>query len=129
MFDQQVILTKRLIDMESKHEEFLNNFKGEIMRLESQIYVHERVTDALRVEVDRLQQYTRRPCVAIHGIAKDRNERYSDLKHKVSNIIQSVNSTMTTVVLRVVNKKSLSVLIHILPERPSLRLVRTRTTL
>ena len=95
IFDQQVVMTKRLIDMESKYEDLLNNFKGEIMRLESKIFVQERVTDALREEVDRLQQYTRRPCVAIHGIAKDRNERYGDLKHKVSNIIESINSTTT----------------------------------
>ena len=93
MFDQQVILSKRLIEVESKYEELMNNFKGEVMRLESKIFVQERVTEALRVEVDRLQQFTRRPCVAIHGIEKVRNESYHDLKNKVATIIESVNSS------------------------------------
>ena len=93
MFDQQMIFSKRLIEIESKYEELVNNFKGEVMRLESKIYVQDRVTEALRHEVDRLQQFTRRPCVAIHGVEKVRNESYHDLKSKVANIIKSVNSS------------------------------------
>ena len=71
----------------------MNHFKGEVSRLESKIFVQERVSDALRDEVDRLQQYTRRPCVTIRGIEKQHNERYGDLKGKVAEIIQSVNSS------------------------------------
>ena len=65
----------------------MNHFKGEVSRLESKIFVQERVSDALRNEVDRLEQYTRRPCVTIRGIEKHNNERYGDLKRKVADII------------------------------------------
>ena len=95
MFEQHTTLSNRLIEIESKYDEMMAQFKGEIMRLESKIYVQERVSDALREEVDRLQQYTRRPCVTIRGIDKANNEKFADLKQKVAHIIQSVNSSTT----------------------------------
>ncbi len=93
--EEQKTLSLRLNLMESIYNKRMNYMEGEIRILNSKIHVQERVTDALRGEVNRLQQFTRRPCVAIHGIEKRRSESSNELRSAVETVIDSVNSTVS----------------------------------
>ena len=93
MFDEQKHLSQKVQQLESIHNNRLNRLEGEIQRLESLVFVQKRVSEHLRDEVDRLQQFTRRPCVVIRGIDKDRNESPDELRTKVEKVIDSVESS------------------------------------
>ena len=95
MFEQQKQLTMKLNQIESQCEKRLGVLHGEISLLQSKIFVQDRVSTALREEVDRLQQFTRRPCVSVFGLQKPRDEKPDDLRKKVEEVIGGVGSGTT----------------------------------
>ena len=57
------------------------------------LHMKDIVIDRLRLEVTKLQQFTRRYCVSISGIPKrDKKESLNDLKHEVDKVINDVNA-------------------------------------
>ena len=69
--------------------------QGEIDSLRSLVFVQSKVSDALRNEVNRLQQFTRRPCISISGIDKTRGESKDDLQKSIQGILDEVDCDVT----------------------------------
>ena len=63
------------------------------MQMDAKFAVRDHVVEALRNEVHRLQQYTRRYSVAVVGIDKKRNETDESLREEVLKLVADVNST------------------------------------
>lgn len=58
-------------------------------RTDALMSVKDRVQDELRKQVDKLQQFTRRPCVSIAGIPKERGESFEKLTSEIEKIFAS----------------------------------------
>ena len=78
-----------LLKTKQKNTEFQVNVNA------STIAIKDHVTDMLRQEVHRLQQYTRRYSVVVAGIDKPRGENNEQLKKEVAKLIEAVDSTTT----------------------------------
>ena len=57
--------------------------------LESRVTISERVSEKLSVEVDRLDQYHRRPNLIIRGMWLPERETNTDVERAVKNVIQN----------------------------------------
>ena len=77
-------LEQRITLLEQKHD-----------LLNSIMFVWDRVIENLRLELTRVQQYTRRPNVSILGIPKDKKETHEQLKEKISNLISEVGTEVS----------------------------------
>ena len=55
----------------------------------------DRVISELRDQLNKLQQFTRRPCVSIVGLKKARDEKFSDLKEEVQSLISKTDGSVT----------------------------------
>ena len=60
---------------------------NEIMVLKSKQAISERITDRLRNELDKANQYTRRNCVILSDVPVKRNEKPQELEEKVKTIM------------------------------------------
>ena len=79
-------------------EERISCLEGDLIQTKAHLSVRDSVIEALRGEVQRLQQYTRRYSVTVVGIDKGRNENHENpevLHEKVRQLITDVNSTTT----------------------------------
>ena len=74
-------------------EKRVNELQGELMQMDAKFAVRDHVVEALRNEVHRLQQYTRRYSVAVVGIDKKRNETDESLREEVLKLVADINST------------------------------------
>ena len=77
--------------LESHFNKRLHVLDGVIQSLKSQIFVQTRVSTALRDEVDRLQQFTRRHCASVFGIKVVKDEKPDDLRGKIDDILKDVD--------------------------------------
>ena len=77
-------LEQRITALEQKHDV-----------LNSIMFVRDRVIENLRLELTRVQQYTRRPNVSILGIPKEEKETHEQLKEKISNLISEVGTEVS----------------------------------
>ena len=104
------LLVKRVTDMEarlneqktlnllqnekiSKLEKRISTLDGELIQTKARFSVRDHVIEALRGEIYRLQQYTRRYSVTVSGIDKEKDEDPEVLRAKVLKLITDVNST------------------------------------
>jgi hypothetical protein len=86
----------------SERDEMIMKLEQRISALEYQydvmnslMFVRDRVIENLRLDLTRLQQYTRRPNVSVFGIPKEDNEKPEQLKQKVENLVTEINSEIT----------------------------------
>ena len=75
-----------------KLESRIENLEGTLIQNNAKLTVRDHVIQALRGEVNRLQQFTRRYCVTVAGIQKERGENAATLRQKVTNLVTEVNS-------------------------------------
>ena len=87
----------------SERDEIIMKLEQRISALEYQynvmnslMFVRDRVIENLRMDLTRLQQYTRRPNVSVFGIPKEDNEKPEQLKQKVETLVTEINSEITT---------------------------------
>ena len=66
--------------------------EGRVEKLESKNVVLSRVTDVLRKEVDRLDQYGRRSSIIIRNVEVTDQETQENVEHKVKEIVGSLNA-------------------------------------
>ena len=71
----------------------LVNFNDE--KTNALLCVKDRICDELQMQLDKLHQYTRRPCVTIAGIPKHRGEKKEQLKVEIEKIIASTEADVT----------------------------------
>ena len=76
-------------------EERVLQLEGDLTQTKARFSVRDSVIEALRGEVNRLQQYTRRYSVTVSGIDKGRDEKDNPqvLHEKVTQLVTEVNST------------------------------------
>ena len=97
----QVIFQKdhiqRQDDRINELEERVLQLEGDLIQTKARFSVRDSVIEALRGEVHRLQQYTRRYSVTVSGIDKVRDEKDNPqvLHEKVTQLVTEVNSTTT----------------------------------
>ena len=77
-------LEQRITSLEQKHDV-----------LNSIMFVRDRVIENLRLELTRVQQYTRRPNVSVFGIPKEKKETHQQLKEKISNLVSEVGAEVS----------------------------------
>ncbi len=61
----------------------------------STLYVKDRVSDELKQQLTKVQQYTRRPNVTILGIEKEKGEKFGDLKGKIEKLVTNVSPSLS----------------------------------
>ena len=98
----QVIFQKKHIDLQENKikqlEERISCLEGDLIQTKARFCVRDSVIEALRGEVHRLQQYTRRYSVTVSGIDKGKDENHENpkvLHEKVLQLVTDVNSTTT----------------------------------
>ena len=90
---------KYIRDQEDKIEhleERISHLAGDLTQTKALFSVRDSVIEALRGEIHRLQQYTRRYSVTISGIDRERDENPENpdvLRDKVRKLVTDVNST------------------------------------
>ena len=77
----------------SQLEKRISTLEGDLVQTKAHFSVRDHVIEALRGEIHRLQQYTRRYSVTIKGIDKEKDEKPEDLREKVLKLVTDVNST------------------------------------
>ena len=78
-----------------KLETRINTLEAELFQVKGTLIMRENVVAALRGEINRLQQFTRRYAVIVVGIEKEEGERAEDLRTLVENLITEVDCTVT----------------------------------
>ena len=82
--------TKEMVGMKHRMEEMEKKIKfleNKVDVLESRLLVSEGVSEKLALEVDRLDQYHRRPNIIIRNMFKPENESNNDVERKVKEVI------------------------------------------
>ena len=79
----------RILNLEKR----ITHLEGTLMQNNARLTVRDHVVEALRGEVNRLQQFTRRYCVAVTGIDKQKGENPETLREKVLDLVKDVKST------------------------------------
>ena len=76
-------------------ENRISQLEGDLIQTKARFCVTDHVIDALKGEVNRLQQFTRRYTVAVTGIPKQREEKDNPeiLREKIHKLVADVNST------------------------------------
>ena len=69
--------------------------EGELMVVNARFSVRDHVIEALKNEVQRLQQYTHRYTVSVVGVEKKANERPENLREEVLKLVGEVTSSTT----------------------------------
>ena len=104
--NQEITLLKSFVDAQAKHivqiEEnyaaLLNRVRKNERTLEisqSVSIVKDRVICELKEQINRQEQFMRRPCITISGIPKKHNESISDLKGKIVSLLERTNGDVT----------------------------------
>ena len=78
-----------------KLERRISSLEGTLIQNNARLTVRDHVVEALKGEVNRLQQFTRRYCVAVSGIDKQEGETPEILREKVIKLVAEVKSTTT----------------------------------
>ena len=76
-------------------ENRISQLEGDLMQSKARFCVTDHVIDALKGEINRLQQFTRRYTVSVTGIAKQKEEKDNPdiLRDKIHKLIAEVKST------------------------------------
>ena len=84
-------------DKISELEKRILTLEGELIQTKAQFSVRDHVVQALRGEVNRLQQFTRRYTVSVSGIPKEKEEKDNPdiLRNKVLKLVADVKSSTT----------------------------------
>ena len=82
-------------DRITKLEKRISSLEGTLIQNNARLTVRDHVVEALKGEVNRLQQFTRRYCVAVSGIDKQEGETPEILREKVTKLVAEVKSTTT----------------------------------
>ena len=97
--DEQI---SNLFQAISERDELIMKLEQRISSLEynytvmnSVMFVRDRVIENLRLELTRVQQYTRRPNVSVIGIPKEKNEKHEQLKTKIETLVGEIDSGIT----------------------------------
>ena len=87
-------LKKQIQSIQKQHRQEIDELKKQVSNLqlemsksEDRSMVQERVNDALRREVDRLEQYGRRNCLVFKGVPPAHNESVGGLTTKVRKVL------------------------------------------
>ena len=75
--------------------------EGKIFELEGQIHIAQTVSTLLKVKIDDQEQYSRRPCLVISGLAEPGEE---DELQKVANTIEDEAGIARNIVIRNISK-------------------------
>ena len=76
-------------------ERKVQSLEGQLMVVNARFSVRDHIIEALKSEVQRLQQYTRRYTVSVVGIEKKNNESPEDLREEVQKLVGEVDSSTT----------------------------------
>ena len=76
-----------------KLEKRISSLEGTLIQNNARLTVRDHVVEALKGEVNRLQQFTRRYCVAVTGIEKQKDESPEKLREEVLGLVADVKST------------------------------------
>ena len=76
-----------------KLEKRVAALEGDLLQMNAKFAVRDHVVEALRNEVHRLQQYTRRYSVVVAGIEKKKDETPESLREEVLKLVSDVDST------------------------------------
>ena len=74
-------------------EKRIVNLEGELMKVNARFSVRDHIIEALKGEIHRLQQYTRRYSVVVAGIEKEKDETPESLREEVLKLVADVDST------------------------------------
>ena len=78
-----------------KLERKVQSLEGELLVVNARFSVRDHVIEALKNEVHRLQQYTRRYTVSVVGVEKKEGERPEELREQVLKLVEEVDSSTT----------------------------------
>ena len=73
----------------------ISELQTQVHLLEAKVFVQDRVSDQLLIEINRLEQRNRRPCLIIEGIDKKKGENMDDLKNHVVNVLDQVDTDIS----------------------------------
>ena len=104
--NKEITLLKNFADAQAKHiVQIEENYAALINRVrknersleinESVSIVKDRVICELKEQLNRQEQFMRRPCVSISGIPKKHNESFQDLKGKIESLLAKTNGDVT----------------------------------
>ena len=88
-------LYNRLAEVEKTLNRRISELQTQVHSLEAKNFVQDRVSDQLLIEINRLEQRNRRPCLIIEGIDKKKGENMDDLKNHVVNVLDQVDTDIS----------------------------------
>ena len=86
--NQQKLLIKEQNDIIEKLKKEIQNMKGQLVTVQSDVLFSQHVNNLLSRKIDDNEQYSRRNCIIIDGLDTEHNDSEETIKKKVKDMLK-----------------------------------------